>query len=167
MTFKTLTKALLAGALAMGVTGAASAADTAATAKWKEKTSRHVGNLMVYPRLSTHRLKMSAHNIVDLKIDHSGRVLDTAFVKSSGIPQFDRASMIFTDRVSKLPRLPDAEYQNGAFVRVHLFYGDTRNDIAKMMRTVTETTRIASAETGAEGAKIAGVPTIDLFMITK
>lgn len=166
MTFKTLTKALLAGVLFMGVTGAASAADSSAMAQWKEKASRVVGYNMEYPRISIHQLHKNAHNVVDLRIDHDGRILDTAFVQSSGMPQFDRASRNFAKRIDKLPKLPSSEYQNGAFVRVHLFYADTESDLKQMLKTKTQTTRIASMEIRNDRKLMAGTPMVELFLVS-
>lgn len=167
MTFKILTKAFLLGAFFMGIAGGASAADSSALAQWKERTSRVVGYNMRYPRLPVHQLQKDAHNVVDLKIDYDGRVLDAAFVQSSGDPRFDRESKAFANRIKKLPKLPALEYQNGAFVRVHLLYADTDNSLANMMKTVTKATRIASSEIRNGGDVMAGAPMIDLFVVSK
>lgn len=164
MTFKTLTKAALAGMLFIGVTGVASAGDTQSMAKWKEKASRIVSFNMEYPRISPRRQMQNAHNIVDLRIDHEGRVLDSSFVKSSGSPLFDMASERFADRIDKLPALPKADYANGAYVRVHLLYAESASDIPNMLRTVTQTEQIAEDQSGDGTITMAGVPRIELFM---
>lgn len=164
MTFKTLMKASLAGLLFMGVTGAASANDTQSLAKWKEKASRVVSFNMEYPRISPRRLIQNAHNIVDLRIDHEGRVLDSSFVKSSGSPIFDMASERFAKRIDKLPGLPETGYANGAYVRVHLLYAESASDIPKLLQTVTRTEQIAKEMKEDDAIKVAGVPTIELFL---
>lgn len=138
-------RAALAAILFAGLAPAAQAGDDPELEIWKERASTRIGQAMTYPRLLGRRDLPAGHNIVEAKVDRSGRILSASLVESSGRSEFDRASIDFTERLTRLPALPESIRGEKVKVRMHLIYADNERELKNYMGTIVRTRQLAAA----------------------
>lgn len=138
-------RAALAAILFAGLVPVAHAGGEPGLERWKERASTRVSETMSYPRLIGRRDLPAGHTVVEAEIDRDGRVLSAELVEGSGRPEFDRASRDFTERLTRLPALPDSIAGETVKLRMHLVYADNERELARHLKTVVRTRQLADA----------------------